>query len=64
MPVARSTSFTTARRGSSSPPRLQAVAAAAAWLRDHPDDAAAMGRRGKALAEEVTWDRAIERLLS
>jgi len=42
----------------------QPVATAAAWLRDHPDDAAAMGRRGKALAAEVTWDRAIARLLS
>jgi len=41
-----------------------AVAGAAAWLRDHPDESAAMGRRGKALADEVTWDRQIARLLS
>ena len=39
-------------------------AQAAAWLRDHPDDAATFGRSGKALAVEVTWDRAIARLLS
>ena len=40
------------------------VAHAAAWLRDHPTDAAAFGQAGRALAEEVTWDRAIARLLS
>jgi glycosyltransferase involved in cell wall biosynthesis len=45
-------------------PDAASVARAAAWLRDHRDDAAALGRRGKALADEVTWDRAIERLLS
>ncbi len=37
---------------------------AAAWLRDHPDDAAAYGRAGNAIAAQVTWDRAIGRLLS
>lgn len=42
----------------------RAVAEAAAWLRDHVDEAAAMGRRGKALADEVTWERAIGRLLA
>lgn len=42
----------------------RAIADAAAWLRDHPDEAAAMGRRGKLLADEVTWDRQIARLLS
>jgi glycosyltransferase involved in cell wall biosynthesis len=40
------------------------VAQAVRWLRDHPADAASFGRAGKALAEEVTWDRAIARLLS
>ncbi len=40
------------------------VARAAAWLREHPDDAASFGRAGKALAAEVTWDRAIARLLA
>ena len=28
------------------------------------EEAAGLGRAGKALAEEVTWDRAISRLLS
>jgi glycosyltransferase involved in cell wall biosynthesis len=45
-------------------PDAAAIAGAAAWLRDHGDEAAAFGRRGRALAEEVTWDRAIARLLS
>ncbi len=45
-------------------PEAAAVAAAATWLRDHPEDAAAYGRSGKALAAEVTWDSAIARLLS
>ena len=40
------------------------IAAAAVWLRDHPDEAAALGRAGHAVAAEVTWDRAIGRLLS
>ncbi len=41
-----------------------AVAAAAVWLRDHPLEAAAFGRAGNAIAVEVTWDRAIARLLT
>jgi glycosyltransferase involved in cell wall biosynthesis len=45
-------------------PDAAAVAAAAVWLRDHPDEAAAFGRAGHALAADVTWDRAIDRLLS
>jgi glycosyltransferase involved in cell wall biosynthesis len=45
-------------------PEAAAVAQAAAWLRDHNEEAAALGRRGRALAEEVTWDRAIARLLA
>jgi glycosyltransferase involved in cell wall biosynthesis len=40
------------------------VAAAAVWLRAHPDEARAFGRAGHAIAAEVTWDRAIGRLLS
>ena len=40
------------------------VARAAAWLREHPDDAATFGRAGRDLAREVTWDRAIARLLA
>ena len=34
------------------------IARAAAWLREHVDQARAFGRAGKAIAEEVTWDRA------
>jgi glycosyltransferase involved in cell wall biosynthesis len=45
-------------------PEAAEVARAAAWLRDHGDEAADFGRRGKALADEVTWDRAIGRLLA
>jgi glycosyltransferase involved in cell wall biosynthesis len=45
-------------------PEAGEVARAAAWLRDHATEAAAFGRAGRALAQEVTWDRAIARLLS
>ncbi|WP_181813532.1 glycosyltransferase family 4 protein [Gaiella occulta] len=45
-------------------PEPAAVARAAAWLRDHPDEAAAYGRTGNAIAVEVTWERAIARLLA
>jgi glycosyltransferase involved in cell wall biosynthesis len=45
-------------------PDAAAVGRAAAWLREHEDEAAALGAAGKALADEVTWDRAIARLLS
>jgi glycosyltransferase involved in cell wall biosynthesis len=45
-------------------PRPAAVAEAFAWLRDHVDQARAFGRAGHSLADTVTWDRAIERLLA
>jgi glycosyltransferase involved in cell wall biosynthesis len=45
-------------------PEAAEVARAAGWLRDHRDEAAAFGQRGRALAQYVTWDRAIERLLA
>jgi glycosyltransferase involved in cell wall biosynthesis len=45
-------------------PEAAAIARAATWLRAHQADAEALGRAGKALADEVTWDRAIARLLS
>jgi glycosyltransferase involved in cell wall biosynthesis len=45
-------------------PDAHEVAAAAVWLREHRDDALAFGRAGKAIAEQVTWDRAIGRLLA
>ena len=41
-----------------------ALAEACAFLRGHPDDARAWGRAGKALAQRVSWDAAIERLLA
>jgi glycosyltransferase involved in cell wall biosynthesis len=40
------------------------LARAAGWLREHRDDAASFGRAGHAVAAEVTWDRAIGRLLA
>jgi glycosyltransferase involved in cell wall biosynthesis len=45
-------------------PRSEAVAAAVRWLREHPDEVRAWGKAGKAVAVEVTWERAIERLLA
>jgi glycosyltransferase involved in cell wall biosynthesis len=42
-------------------PTVDAVAAA---LEIGEDDARAWGRAGKALAEQVTWDSSIERLLA
>ena len=45
-------------------PDAAEVARAAGWLREHREDAASFGRAGKAIAAEVTWDRAIERLLA
>jgi len=40
-----------------------AVAQACAWLREHEQDTRTWGQAGKVVAEQVTWDRAIERLL-
>jgi glycosyltransferase involved in cell wall biosynthesis len=45
-------------------PRPLAVAQACAWLRDHLDDARAWGQAGRQVAEQLTWDRAIDRLLA
>ena len=45
-------------------PDARELARATAWLREHRDEAAVLGRAGKAIAAEVTWERAIERLLS
>src|SRR5207248_9791633 len=45
-------------------PRPDSLAAACTWLREHVDEARAYGRAGKRLAEQVSWDRTIERLLS
>jgi glycosyltransferase involved in cell wall biosynthesis len=40
------------------------LARAAGWLRAHRDEAAALGRAGRSIAEGVTWSRAVERLLA
>ena len=45
-------------------PDAAEIARALGWLRDHRDEAASYGRAGKAIAREVTWDRAIGRLLA
>jgi len=44
-------------------PRAAAVADACIWLREHLDHARSFGRAGHALADEVTWDRALDRIL-
>jgi glycosyltransferase involved in cell wall biosynthesis len=45
-------------------PDAEEIARALGWLREHRDEAATFGRAGKAIASEVTWDRAIGRLLA
>ncbi len=45
-------------------PEAADVARATGWLREHRDEAATFGRAGREIAAEVTWDRAIERLLA
>jgi glycosyltransferase involved in cell wall biosynthesis len=45
-------------------PEASELARAAGWLREHRDEAASLGRAGREIAAEVTWDRAIARLLS
>ncbi len=44
-------------------PRAEALARACMWLRDHVEEARALGRAGRRIAEALTWDRAVERLL-
>ena len=45
-------------------PHVAELAAAFRFLTEHEDDARAWGLAGKAVAEQVTWDHAIERLLA
>lgn len=45
-------------------PEPAELARALEFLRGHPDDVRAYGRAGKAIAEQVTWDRCIDRLLA
>jgi glycosyltransferase involved in cell wall biosynthesis len=44
-------------------PRPDSLAAACTWLREHVDDARAFGQAGKRIAERVSWDSTITRLL-
>jgi glycosyltransferase involved in cell wall biosynthesis len=44
-------------------PDAAAVARALAHLREHREEAAGLGRAGRSRAAEVTWERALERLL-
>ena len=53
-----------AGRGSSSRPTAAELARAAGWLRDAPGRGGVVRRAGKAIAEDVTWSRAVERLLA
>jgi glycosyltransferase involved in cell wall biosynthesis len=45
-------------------PNASEVAGACSWLREHPDEARAWGRAGKALAERITWESTVDRLLA
>jgi hypothetical protein len=45
-------------------PRAGALAEACSWLRGHLAEAKAWGRAGKALAERVSWDDTIARLVA
>ena len=45
-------------------PRVEELAAALRHLVEHEEDARAWGTAGKARAEQVTWDNAVERLLA
>lgn len=45
-------------------PRAEALADACVWLRSHLGEARAFGRAGRELARQVSWERAIERLLA
>jgi glycosyltransferase involved in cell wall biosynthesis len=45
-------------------PDAEAVAGALRRLQAHPDEAARLGAAGRGVAAEVTWDRALQRLLS
>jgi glycosyltransferase involved in cell wall biosynthesis len=45
-------------------PAPAAIASAFSWLAANPDLARERGRSGKRLAERITWDRVVERLLS
>jgi glycosyltransferase involved in cell wall biosynthesis len=52
------------RTGLVTAPDAAALARAAGRLRDHPDEARALGRAGQEVAARVTWGACIDRLLS
>jgi glycosyltransferase involved in cell wall biosynthesis len=45
-------------------PRADAVAAACAWLREHEAETRAWGEAGREVAERLSWDTTIDRLLA
>jgi glycosyltransferase involved in cell wall biosynthesis len=45
-------------------PSAGELARACAWLRGHAEEAGTLGRAGRELAREVTWDACIDRLLA
>ena len=45
-------------------PRVEELAAACRYLVEHEQEARAWGRAGKVVAEQVTWEHAIGRLLA
>ncbi len=55
---------TDGRTGLVCEPSPAAVAQAGAWLLGHPSDASAYGQAGKAVAERVSWDASLSRLLA
>jgi glycosyltransferase involved in cell wall biosynthesis len=52
------------RTGLVTAPEPAALARAAGRLREHPDEARTLGTAGKALAQRVTWDACVDRLLA
>ncbi len=45
------------------PPHVDVLAEKLSWLRQHPEEAAAMGRHGRELAQSYSWDRTAQELL-
>jgi glycosyltransferase involved in cell wall biosynthesis len=45
-------------------PRVEDLARACVWLREHADEARAFGRAGRDVARTVTWEACIDRLLA
>ena len=52
------------KQGSRKQPRGTDLARACRYLLEHDDDARAWGIAGRAIAETVTWDAVVDRLLS